>query len=124
MLARLKQNNAGIVDRHFKRAQVWEGMKDFNAWSNAFFAGCTGIPNTIFTSFSTIIIASLGFDSFTALLLIMPLGAITCISVFGSAWITRHYPGWRYYMMIVLTIPALVGSFITWLGPRGSPGVL
>lgn len=124
VLARLKENNAGVVERRFRKEQVWEALKDFNTWSNAFFVGSTGIPNTAFATFSALIISDLGFTKFTALLLTMPIGAVAFVTILSSSWLTRRFDGLRFYAMIVLTIPPLVGSFICWLGPRNSPYLL
>lgn len=124
VLARLKENNAGVVERRFKKEQVWEALKDFNTWSNAFFVGATGIPNTAFATFASIIIADLGYTKFTALLLTMPIGAVAFVTILSSSWATRRYDGYRYYAMIILTIPPLIGGFICWLGPRSKPHLL
>lgn len=124
VMARIKENNAGLVDRRFKSAQVWEALKDFNLWSNAFFVGATGIPNGAISTFSTLVISGFGFDSFTSLLLIIPLGGVTFVSVLSSSVFLRKFDGWRFYMMILCTIPALAGSLMCWLGPKDNKSLL
>ena len=124
VLARLKENNAGVVERRFKKEQVWEALKDFNTWSNAFFVGASGIPNTAFAGFATIIIADLGYTKFNALLLTIPIGAVAFVTILSSSWATRRFDGYRYYSMILLTIPPVIGAFICWLAPRTNPNLL
>ena len=112
VIARLKQNNAGIVNRQLKRYQIWEALKDFNMWSNTFMVGAVGIPNAVFSSFSTPVIEGLGFSNLNALLLLMPMGFSAVVSVWGTGWFTRHFDGWRYYMIILTCLVAFAGALM------------
>ncbi|KAH8819381.1 major facilitator superfamily domain-containing protein [Xylogone sp. PMI_703] len=124
VLARLKENNAGFIERRFKKEQVREAVTDFNFWSNSFVVLITGIPSSIFASFSGLVIKDLGFTNFNALLLQIPLGFVALVSVFGSGYITRRWKDMRYIMMFICALPALAGGLICWLGPRSNPNAL
>jgi hypothetical protein len=103
---------------------VREGVLDFNLWSNAFIVLITGIPSSIFASFSTLVINGLGFSTFNSLLLSMPLGFVALIAVYGSGYVTRRWAGLRFIAMFLCAIPALAGALICWLGPRDNPNLL
>ncbi|RFU27781.1 hypothetical protein B7463_g8564, partial [Scytalidium lignicola] len=124
ILARLKENNAGFIERRFKKEQLWEALKDFNLWANTFIVLITGIPSSIFASFSSLVIKGLGFTNFNSLLLQMPLGFVALVSVYGSGYITRKWENMRFIMMFVCALPALAGGLICWKGPRDNPNLL
>lgn len=124
MLARIKENNAGVVDTKFKKAQAFEALKDFNMWSNSFIVGTTGIPNAVFSSFGTLVISGFGFTALDALLLLMPVGFGAVFSVYVSGYIGQRFRNMRYYLIIANSTVALAGSLMAWLVPREKSSVL
>jgi len=83
--------------------------------------GATGIPNTGFATFSSLIINGLGFIKFHSLPLTMSFGAVCIVTAFGAGWINRRFKEMRFYMMIAVTIPASAGSLLCSQGPRDTP---
>lgn len=123
-LARIQENNAGIVNHTFQKGQALEALQDFNLWSNAFLCCSVGIPNAVFSSFGTLIISGFGYSAFNSLLLLIPLGFTAAISVFISGYIGQRFKDVRYYVLICDGTLALIGSLMAWLGPRDRPSVL
>ncbi|KAL7003928.1 hypothetical protein EMMF5_006531 [Cystobasidiomycetes sp. EMM_F5] len=96
MVARLRSNNAGVRNKHFKMAQIVELLLDLKFWITFSIALLSMICNVRscsycieaqddreafveqgpVSSFLPIIIQSLGFSTLTTLLLFMPAGAI------------------------------------------------
>lgn len=124
VLAHIKENNAGVIDRSFKKEQALEALLDFNLWSNAFMIGSAGIPNVVFSSFGTLVISGFGYTPFNSLLLLMPMGFTAAFSVFVSGYIGQRFKDVRYYVLIFDSSIALIGSMMAWLGPRDRPSVL
>lgn len=123
-IARIQGNNAGVVNRTFKKSQVLEALRDYNLWSNAFISGSAGIPNAVFSSFGTLVISGFGYSNFNALLLLMPLGFTAALSVFVSGYICQRFEDMRYLVLIFNCTIAFIGSLIAWLGPRNQPSTL
>jgi len=124
VLARIKENNAGMVNRVFKKRQAFEAFLSLNMWSNAFISSSAGIPNAVFSSFGTLVISGFGYSKFNSLLLLMPLGFGAAFSVYISGYIAQRYKNMRYILLIICSTVSLVGSLLAWLGPRSRPSVL
>jgi len=123
-LSRIKNDNSGVVNRTFKKGRVFEALRDFNMWSNAFIIGSAGIPNVVFSSFGTLVISGFGYTAFDSLLLLMPIGFCATFSVFFSGYVGQRSKDMWYYVLTLDCTIALIGSLMAWLGPRGQPSVL
>lgn len=124
VLARLKAENSGGITRQFVAAQFWEALTDYNLWSNALYLVATAVPGTAMTTFSGLVIHGFGFDSFTSVLLTVPLGVVAMIFAFVPGFFTRRLVGSRYYFITSMQILPLIGCFIDWLSPRHERGLL
>ncbi|KAL4898284.1 major facilitator superfamily domain-containing protein [Aspergillus ambiguus] len=73
-VARMRTNNSGVRNTHYKKEQVWELLLDIKFWIIFFTAFFCMIGNGPVSTFTPIIINGLGFNTLTSLLLVMPAG--------------------------------------------------
>lgn len=118
---RMRRNQAGSTEKKFQWKQLKEALTDHNFWFIGMFICVVSAPVNSLTSFATLIIKGFGFDSSMSLLLTIPLGAVSVISLLTTSVISRYKLGLRYYFMIGLLAVQLIGLFMSWLST--SPGV-
>lgn len=63
-VARVKRNQTGMINRHFKRDQMIETILDPKTWFFFFFTFISNIVNGGLNAFSTAIIKGFGFGEF------------------------------------------------------------
>ncbi|BCS30547.1 uncharacterized protein APUU_80850A [Aspergillus puulaauensis] len=73
-VARLRTNNSGVRNTHFKMGQVVELLLDLKFWLIFFTAFLAMIANAPISTFTPIIINSFGFSTLHSLLLVIPSG--------------------------------------------------
>ena len=88
---RLRENQTGIENVHFKWYQVLQLMRDPQAWLLAFITTAASIPNGAVSSFQSILIKSFGFTDYQTTLLQMPGGAIAVISVLTATYLAGRF---------------------------------
>lgn len=124
VLARIKENNTGMVNTTFKKKQALQALMSFNMWSNAFVNGSAGIPNAVFSSFSELVISGFGYGTFNSLLLLMPLGFTAAFSVYVTGYICQRFKNTRYILLTICSAISMAGSLMAWLASRDHPSVL
>lgn len=73
-VARLRVNNSGVRNTHYKKGQVFELLGDGKFWLVFFIAFLSMIANGPISTFTPIIINSFGFNTLKSLLLVIPQG--------------------------------------------------
>lgn len=73
-VARLRVNNSGVRNTHYKKGQVFELLTDLKFWLVFFIAFFGMIANGPISTFTPIIINSFGFNTLNSLLLVIPAG--------------------------------------------------
>ncbi|KAH8898870.1 MFS general substrate transporter [Thozetella sp. PMI_491] len=124
-VARLRTNNAGVRNTHFKVSQVWELLLDIKFWLCFFVAMLSMIANGPISTFIPIIINGFGFSTFNSLLLLMPCGFWS-----GSCTLTMTYlcykfthRGIRAYLFIIAQMIAVVACILLVTVPSTNKGV-
>lgn len=123
-IARLQSNNAGTISRVFDKQQFYEAFRDYKLYSSFFIVILTGVPSGALGTFGTLVINGFGFNHFDSLALTCPIGAITAISIFLAAYITRRIKNFRLIFMIVCAFISIAGTVICWFRPRDNRGLL
>ncbi|EXJ74667.1 uncharacterized protein A1O5_01360 [Cladophialophora psammophila CBS 110553] len=123
-VARLRINNAGVRNTHFKKEQLWELLVDVKFWIVFAMAFLIMIANGPVSTFTPIIIASFGFNTLNSLLLVMPAGAIIGTIEWVAPYIAYKFPGMRAYLVAICEMGTILASLLLWLLPRGSTGGL
>lgn len=83
---RLRENQTGIENKHFKRHQAIECLKDPQVLLMSLITIAASIPNGAVSSFQSILISSFGFSSEVTALLQIPSGVIAVSSVLIATW--------------------------------------
>ncbi|ETN43235.1 uncharacterized protein HMPREF1541_02394 [Cyphellophora europaea CBS 101466] len=121
-VARLRENNSGVRNTHFKIAQVWELLLDVKFWMVFVMAFTMLVANGPVSTFTPIIIHDLGFSGLNSLLLVMPAGAIIGTIELTAPYIAYKYKGWRAYLVAITVCGTITASFILWLLPQDRTG--
>lgn len=108
LLERIKRDNVGGEHVHFKLYQAIEALRDYQFWGLFVMAllSCTGAATM--TVFSSVVFASMKFDTYTSLLLNLPNGVIAFLSILGSGWLGGTKFG-RLNTIAVSCLPVILG---------------
>jgi hypothetical protein len=138
-VARMRVNNSGVRNTHFKVEQLWELLRDVKFWLTFWMAltmlvangpggytkHCHGryvlILSTVST-FTPIIISDLGFSGLNSLLLVMPAGVVIGTIELAAPFIAMKFPGWRSYLVAITVSGTLLASLLLWLLPQSATG--
>ncbi|KAF7196887.1 putative transporter [Pseudocercospora fuligena] len=121
-VARLRENNAGVRNTHFKIGQVKELVMDLKFWLLFLIAFFMLFVNGPVSTFIPIIINQLGFTGFTSLLLIMPAGAIIGTVELMAPFCAMKFKNARCWIIVVTVAFSLVGSILLWQLPIEQTG--
>lgn len=123
-VARMRENNSGVRNTHFKVAQMIEALTDIKfllAFATTFLLT---IVNGPVSSFVPIIIQSFGFSTLNSLLLSMPGG------FYGGTWellapfLAYKLKNARCYLIFASQVGVCVAMLLLWLLPRHVKGGL
>lgn len=122
---RLRENNTGIENKHFKPYQLVEALRDPQVWLLAYITTAASIPNGAVSSFQSVLISSFGFSDKVTALLQIPGGFIAVASVIAGTQIAGRYNR-RGAMQIVWTALGgiLGGGLIAFLPTSNRAGRL
>lgn len=122
-IERLRENNTGIENKHFKFYQFMETLRDPQVWLLAYITTAASIPNGAVGSFQSVLIKSFHFTDKETALLQIPGGFIAVISVISGTQIAARYNR-RGLMQIVWTAMGgiLGGGLIAFLPSSNRAG--
>ncbi|KIJ61693.1 hypothetical protein HYDPIDRAFT_31026 [Hydnomerulius pinastri MD-312] len=113
---RIKENQTGVENKHFKRDQFYEALRDPKTWLFALFAALDNIPNSL-TNQQQIIVASLGFTYLQTTLLGCVFGVVEICTIFTGVHLAARFKNGRAYVGAIYFTPALVGIALVNLLP-------
>ncbi|KAH7928023.1 MFS general substrate transporter [Leucogyrophana mollusca] len=108
---RLKENQTGVENKHFKKEQMIEALKDPKTWLFAVFSALDQIPNSL-TNQRQIIVASFGFSDLHTTLLGCVDGFIEIATIWTGVIIASRITNSRAYVGALYFIPTFVGVFM------------
>jgi len=123
-VARMKVNNAGVRNTHFKAAQVWDAVTDIRFWLMFSMSFLLMIANGPVSSFIPIIINGFGFSGLNSLLLTMPSGAVSGTIELLAPFLAYKIPKVRTWIIAVCECGTIMSALLLWLLPRNSMGGL
>ena len=85
-VARVRENQQGIGNKHFKRYQFLEAFKDPLVWAFVFYSITSNIPNGGITNFFSQLIVSFGYSHTDSLLLGTPAGAVQIVTLLSCGY--------------------------------------
>ncbi|CAK1363488.1 unnamed protein product [Cercospora beticola] len=124
-IRRLRENQTGIENTHFKPAQVIECFLDPQTWLICLATIASNVPNGAVSSFQATIIRNFGFDSKTTALLQIPSGVISMIAIIISTQLAGRY-NQRGLQIIALVLVGgvLGGALMAFLPENHKAGTL
>ncbi|KAJ3736008.1 major facilitator superfamily domain-containing protein [Lentinula guzmanii] len=113
---RIKVNQTGVENKHWKREQFIETLQDPKIWVMALFAAVANIPNSL-TNQRQLIVAQFGFTPIETTLL----GCVDGVMEILSIWLGISLAGvkgiGRAYAGVMIYIPGLLGALLVNLLP-------
>ncbi|KAE8420570.1 major facilitator superfamily domain-containing protein [Aspergillus pseudocaelatus] len=117
LLYRLESNNSGTENKEFKPGQLKEAMSDYQFWAIMVLSITSSSGSGAITTFGSIIFHGMGFDTFTSLLMNLPIGALAFICILGSGYLGRNFPNARLYIIAASCLPVILGCALLWKLP-------
>ncbi|KAJ3503744.1 hypothetical protein NLJ89_g8297 [Agrocybe chaxingu] len=108
---RLKENQTGIENKHFKKEQLIEALTDPKTWLFALFAALENVPNSL-SNQRQIIVSSFGFTRLQTTLLGCVNGLIEIVTIWTGVTIASRIPNSRAYVSFVYKMPMIVALFL------------
>lgn len=110
VVERIRGNNQGFGNRHFKMHQFKEALLDHRTWICFFFGLASDIPNGGLTNFGSILLSTdFKYGHIQALLMGMPAGAVEIVGCWLLGYCHKFFPQ-RLPIAIFLTIITLVSA--------------
>jgi hypothetical protein len=103
-----------------KPSQIWEAVFDPKTWLIWFAIVALQVPNGGLTTFNTLIISGLGFDSLQTSLLAMPPGAMSTLSGIGLSYLAARTRKYRTVLVAVSILLPLLGAVLCYALPRSN----
>ncbi|KIV94043.1 hypothetical protein, variant [Exophiala mesophila] len=123
-VARLRKNNSGVRNLHWKNSQLVESLTDVKFWLCIFMAFFMMFANGPFSTFTPIIVHGFGFSALNSLLLTVPAGVFVGTVELGACYLAYRYQNSRTLIMLICQVPTVVASLLLWLLPRHELGGL
>ncbi|KAF2719980.1 MFS general substrate transporter [Polychaeton citri CBS 116435] len=128
-LERLKDNQTGVENKHFKWYQAREAFLDVKLYLFFLLGMVCNVPNGGISNFGTIIIKGFGFSTLVTTLMQVPYGFIIVVSIltciFLNDYAARHGRQTRCWFIILFLCPNIAGAFgLRFLGESDRAGRL
>jgi MFS family permease len=123
-VARMRENNSGVRNRHFKTAQALESLYDVRFWLVFSMAFLLMIANGPVSSFIPIIISCFGFSRLDSLLLFVPAGVISGTVKLAAPYAAYRFKGIRTWLIVLCQCGTIAASILLWRLPRSEKGGL
>ncbi|KAK0243317.1 major facilitator superfamily domain-containing protein [Armillaria nabsnona] len=108
---RIKENQTGVENKHFKKEQMIEALTDVKIWLFALFSVLADIPNSLVNQ-RQIIISSFGFSDLETTLLGCVPGAVAILAVWSGTAIAARIPNSQAWVGVIYLIPNLAAVFL------------
>ncbi|KAI9042843.1 major facilitator superfamily domain-containing protein [Aspergillus affinis] len=117
LLERIRSNNSSGENRDFKSYQLKEGLMDYQLLAILVLSITSTTGSGAVTTFDSIIFHDMGFDTFTSLLMNLPIGVLAFICILGSGFLGRKFAGARLYIIASSCLPVILGCALLWQLP-------
>ncbi|ESK83753.1 membrane transporter [Moniliophthora roreri MCA 2997] len=113
---RIKENQTGIENKHFKKEQMIEALLDPKTWLFALFSALDNVPNSL-TNQRQIIVSSFGFTNLQTTLLTCVDGVIEIVTIWTGVTLCARIPNSRAYIGAIYLVPNILGTILINLLP-------
>ncbi|KAM0275740.1 hypothetical protein ACHAQH_007458 [Verticillium albo-atrum] len=124
LVARLRTNNSGVRNKHYKLDQVGELAMDIKFWIIFAIAFLCMIANGPISTFVPIIINGFGFSTLHSLLLVIPAGAYAGTLMLVFPYLAMKFPGIRTWLILAAQLGTTLAALLLWILPLSSKGGL
>lgn len=124
LVARVRSNNSGVRNTHFKLAHVRELALDIKFWLMVVIALLSMIANGAISTFVPLIIAGFGFSTLNSLLLVMPAGAYAGTMMLILPYLAYKYQGLRSWLFLLGQFGTTLAALLLWNLPSSAKGAL
>ncbi|OLN85849.1 putative transporter C460.05-like protein 5 [Colletotrichum chlorophyti] len=124
LVARLRSNNSGVRNTHYKKDQVGELALDIKFWLIFAIAFLCMIANGPISTFVPIIINGFGFSTLNSLLLMMPAGAYGGTVQLVMPYLAYKFKNCRMWIIFGAQLGTTLAALLLWLLPRSAKGAL
>jgi hypothetical protein len=118
-LERIRMNNQGVGNTHFKMYQLKEALLDPLSWAFFFYALTADIPNGGISNFFSQLIVSFGYTPEESLLYGTPGGAVEVVFLLVCGWAGDKY-GYRILISMTGLCTAILGMVLIVALPLGN----
>jgi len=123
-VARLRVNNAGVRNLHFKKEQVLEVLVDEKFWIILAMGFLCMIAAGPANAFVPLIVSGFGFNLYDTLLLLVPLGITSGSIILSATYVSYKFPKVRTCVFFVCELITMTSALLLWLLPSHSRGGL
>ncbi|KAI1456720.1 allantoate permease [Annulohypoxylon moriforme] len=123
-IERLRENQTGIENKHFKIYQVWDCFTDPQTWLIVLVTITSNIPNGAVSSYQATIIKGFGYTSKQTALLQIPSGVLACVSVIGAGVSSAKFNVRGPIIITLLLIGGILGGSLLAFSDRTNKGAL
>ncbi|KAK4447413.1 major facilitator superfamily domain-containing protein [Podospora aff. communis PSN243] len=120
MVARLRSNNSGVRNTHFKGDQVLELITDLKFWLLFSVSLLSMIANGPISAFIPVIIRGFGFSSLNSLLLLCPAGAWAGTMMLLFSYLAFKLKNARTYLIFIAQLGTVLACLLLWKLPMGA----
>lgn len=117
LLRRFEESPYGRDRQTLKGSQAVEALTDIKTYILLLTSAAIYICNGSVTAFGAKIIAGFGYSSLQSTALLIPGGAVTCVTIYIFAYFADRYRDIRTYLLPISCIPVVVGALVIWLAP-------
>ncbi|KAH9898969.1 allantoate permease [Xylariomycetidae sp. FL2044] len=123
-IERVRENQTGIENKHFKMYQVWECFSDPQTWLLALITITSNIPNGAVSSFQATIIKGFGYTSKETALLSIPSGVVACVSVISAGVSAAKLDVRGPIIIVTLLLGGVLGGCLLAFSDQDNKGAL
>ncbi|KAF8188672.1 MFS general substrate transporter [Pholiota molesta] len=116
---RIKENQTGVENKHFKKEQLIEALLDPKTWLFALFSALDNVPNSL-TNQRQIIVSSFGFTNLQTTLLGCVDGLVEIVTIWTGVTLAARYKNSIAYVGVIYFIPNVIGVFLINFLPWGN----
>ncbi|CAD6582813.1 MAG: hypothetical protein TREMPRED_003399 [Tremellales sp. Tagirdzhanova-0007] len=117
LVRRFEENPYGKDRQPFNTKHFIEALLDFKTWIYLLMGASIYICNGAVTAFGARIISGFGYSSLNTTVLLIPGGAMTCVTIYFFTYFADRYRNIRTYLLPLSCIPVMVGALVIWLAP-------
>ncbi|OAF63088.1 hypothetical protein VC83_00590 [Pseudogymnoascus destructans] len=124
LLNHIAVNQTGIENRHFKLSHLKETVLDIQIWLLVLMTISITCSSGVISSYSSIVIANLGYSAPKAALLNAPSGLVTISTSLIAGFGVRYSSNRRWAWIATFCIPGMIGGALMSFMPHSKPAAI